>query len=150
MILDIFDSNLILNKLKMKHLLTTLFAVFITFTAANAQENKSATAQQEKTLTKEEKEAAKAKKEANLQEAFKAADLTAEEQQMVRTSLEARSAYKKSLKADTSLSEEDFNAKYKEFSKSEDEKYKAAFGEAKYKTFKATQKAQKEAAAAQK
>ena len=132
----------------MKHLLTTLFAVFITFTAVNAQENKSENAQQEKTLSKEEKEAAKAIKEANLQEAFKAADLTAEEQQMVRTSLEARSAYKKSLKADSSLSEEDFNTKYKEFSKSEDEKYKAAFGEAKYKTFKATQKAQKEAAQA--
>ena len=129
----------------MKHLLTSLFAVFITFTAANAQENKSAKTQQEKTLTKEEKEAEKAQREAKLQEAFKIAGLTAEEQQIVRTSLEARYAYKKSLKADTSLSEEDFTAKYKEFSKSEDEKYKTAFGEEKYKAFKAAQKAQKEA-----
>jgi hypothetical protein len=128
----------------MKHLLTTLFAVFITFTAANAQETSSA-AQPEKVLTKEEKAAQKAQKEANLIEAFKIAELTTEEQQLVRTSLEARSTYKKALKADTSLSEEEFNTKYKEFSKSEDEKYKAAFGAEKYKLFKDTQKAQKAA-----
>ncbi|MCF6128253.1 hypothetical protein L1S35_01105 [Flavobacterium sp. AS60] len=129
----------------MKHLLTTLFAVFITFTAANAQESTSTNTQQEKVLTKEEKAAQKAQKEANLQETFKAAGLTAEEQQMVRTSLEARSAYKKELKADTSLTEEEFNIKYKKFTSEEDQKYKAAWGEEKYKIFKATQKAQKEA-----
>lgn len=128
----------------MKHLLTTIFAVFITFTAANAQEANNA-APQEKVLTKEEKAAQKALKEANLQETFKAAGLTADEQQMVRTSLEARSAYKKLLKADTSLSEDEFNKKYKEFTRSEDEKYKAAWGDEKYKIFKDTQKAQKEA-----
>ncbi len=130
----------------MKHLFTSLFVLLITINIATAQEAKTSTnAPQEKILSKEEKAALKVQKEANLQEAFKTAGLTTDEQQMVRTSIEARSAFKKELKTDTSLSEEDFNAKYKEFSKAEDAKYKAAFGDEKYKSFKAVQKAQKEA-----
>lgn len=129
----------------MKHLLTTLFAVCLSFTAAVAQEKTADKAPQEKSLTKEEKAAAKAQKETDLQFAFKSAGLSASEQQMVRTSMEDRNAFKKSLKEDSSLSEDDLNAKYKEFSKAEDAKQKAAFGDDKYKAFKAIQKAQKEA-----
>ena len=44
----------------MKHLLTTLFAVCLSYTAAVAQEKEAEKAPQEKTVSKEEKEAAKA------------------------------------------------------------------------------------------
>ena len=59
------ESNINYSKKnQMKHLFTTLFAVCLSFTAAVAQE-KSDKAPQEKTMSKEEKAAAKAKKEAN-------------------------------------------------------------------------------------
>ena len=127
----------------MKHLVITLFLAFLSTSALSAQQS---TMSQEKTMSKEEKAAAKVKKESDLQDAFKAAGLSSSEQQMVRTSMDSRNAFKKSLKEDTSLSEDDFNAKYKEFSRNEDAKLKEAFGETKYKVFKATQKAQKESA----
>lgn len=129
----------------MKHLLTIIFAVFLSFTAITAREKPADKAPQEKTLSKEEKEAAKAKKEADLQEAFKTAGLTADEQQKVRTSMDDRSTFKKLLKTDSSLNEDDLNAKYKEFNKAQDAKLKEALGDAKYKAFKEVQKAQKEA-----
>jgi hypothetical protein len=121
----------------MKHLLTTLFVVFLSFNALSAQE---------KTLTKEEKAAAKVKKEADLQEAFKIAGFTSNEEELVRTSYAKRSTNYKVLKADTSFSEEDVKVKAKEFSASEDDMLKEKIGIAKYKVFKATQKVQKEAA----
>jgi hypothetical protein len=125
----------------MKHLLTMLFVAFLSCTAVVAQEKTS----EKPTMSKEEKEAAKAKKESDLQDAFKAAGLSASEQQMYRTAMDDRGAYKKSLKADTSLSEDDFNAKYKEYSKDQDAKLKEAYGADKYKAFKDAQKAQREA-----
>lgn len=130
----------------MKHLLTTLFAVCLSFTAAVAQEKAADKAPQEKTLTKQEKEAAKAKKEADLQEVFKIAGLTASEQEKVRAFAEERNSYKKLIKMDSSLSEEEFNEKNKEYGKAQDLKLKEAFGDTKYKAFKDAQKAQREAA----
>lgn len=129
----------------MKHLLTTIFAVCLSYTATVAQEKLSEKAPQEKTNSKEEKAAAKAKAEANLQEAFKTAGFTADDQQNYKSAMEERSAYKKSLKEDSSLSEDDFNTKYKEFTKAQDAKLKGLIGDSKIKTFKDTQKAQKEA-----
>lgn len=129
----------------MKHILTTIFAVCLSFTAAIASEKASDKAPQEQTLSKEEKAAAKAKKDADLQEAFKAAGFTALEEDLVKTSYAKRSANTKLLKADTSLSEEDVKAKSKEFSTAEDDMLKEKIGLNKYKAFKAVQKAQKEA-----
>lgn len=131
----------------MKHLFATLFAFCLSFTAAQAQENTVDKAPQEKVMSKQEKEAAKAKKEANLQEAFKAAGLTTEEQQLIRTSSAARSEYGKTLKADASLSDEDRKAKAKEFITAEDNKLREKMGQDKFKAFKSAQKAQREAAA---
>ena len=128
----------------MKHLLTTIFAACLSFTAAVAQEKTSA-APQEKTMSKEDKAAAKAKKEADLQEAYKTAGLSADEQQKVRAIMEEGNAYKKTLKADTSLSEDDIKAKSKEYGKASDAKVKELLGETKYKALKDKQKAQKEA-----
>jgi len=121
----------------MKHLLTTLFVVFLSCTAVVAQE---------KTMSKEEKEAAKVKKEADLKAAFKTAEFTSYDEELVRTSYANRSANTKKLKTDTSLSEDDVKAKSKEFSSDEDAVLKEKIGAPKYKAFKDAQKAQREAA----
>ena len=97
----------------MKHLFTTLFALCLSLTAANAQENATEKAQQEKVMTKEEKQAAREKKEADLIAAFNEAGLTIEEQQFYRKCAAERSENLKQLKADNSLTAEERKAKEK-------------------------------------
>lgn len=130
----------------MKHLFTTLFAVCLSLTAAVAQEKPADKASQEKTMTKEEKAAAKAKKEANLVDAFNQAGFSPEEQQLYRTSGLDRSNYVKKLKEDTALNDDERKAKAREFSVEEDTKLKEKIGAKKFKAFKDAQKAQREAA----
>lgn len=142
----------------MKHLLTTFFAICFSFTAAIAQEKtESTTKTPEKAISKEEKAAEKvkketekankeAKKEADFQEAIKTAGFSAREEEKVRAILQEVAVYKKSLKEDGSLTEDEAKAKSKEFSKDSDAKIKTAVGEIKYKIFKEVQKQQKEAA----
>ncbi|MBP8157565.1 MAG: hypothetical protein KAX93_04240 [Flavobacterium sp.] len=130
----------------MKHLLTTLFTVCLSFSAAVAQEKVADKAPQEKTMSKEDKAAAKAKKEADLQEAFKTAGLTADEQQKFKVIIDESSALNKAVKADTSLTDDEKMTKSKENTKARDAKVKELLGEAKYKALKDIQKAQKEAA----
>ena len=132
----------------MKHLLTTIIAVGFAFTGVQAQEKEAVKAPQEKTASKEDKAAAKAKKESDLLEAFKTAGITDEEQQKVRAIMDESSAFGKALKADASLSEEEKTAKSKEYGKAKDARLKELLGAEKYKTFKDVQKAQKEAAKA--
>ena len=132
----------------MKHLLTTIIAVGFAFTGIQAQEKEAVKAPQEKTASKEDKAAAKAKKEADLLEAFKTAGVTEDEQQKVRTIMDESSAFGKALKADASLSEEEKTAKSKEYGKAKDGRLKELLGAEKYKAFKDVQKAQKEAAKA--
>lgn len=130
----------------MKKLLLAAFITVGAFTTANAQNDaKFGTAA--KTTTKEEKEAAKAKKEADLAEAFTKAGLTADEQAKSRTILTESNEQTKPVKADASLSEDAKKEKLEAIYKERNDKLKAAMGDAKYKVFKATQKAQKEAAA---
>ncbi len=130
----------------MKHLLTTLFAVCLSFTAALAQEKTTNKAPQEKTMSKEDKAAAKAQKEADLQEAFKTAGLTADEQQKFKAIIDESATLNKAVKTDTSLSEEEKATKSKENTKARDAKVKELLGDVKYKALKDIQKAQKEAA----
>ncbi len=132
----------------MKHLLTTIIAVGFAFTGVQAQEKEAVKAPQEKTASKEDKAAAKAKKESDLLEAFKTAGVTDEEQQKVRAIMDESSAFGKTLKADASLSEEEKTAKSKEYGKAKDGRLKELLGAEKYKAFKDVQKAQKEAAKA--
>ena len=132
----------------MKHLLTTIIAVGFAFTGVQAQEKEAVKAPQEKTASKEDKAAAKAKKESDLLEAFKTAGITDEEQQKVRAIMDESSAFGKALKADASLSEEEKTAKSKEYGKAKDARLKELLGAEKYKAFKDVQKAQKEAAKA--
>ncbi len=129
----------------MKKLLIPIFAACLSFTAVVAQEKTSDKVPQEKMMSKEDKAAAKAKKETDLLDAFKTAGFTADEQQKTRDLTAESALLTKALKSDTSLSEDDLKAKSKEISKDRDDKIKALVGEMKYKTFKATQKAQKEA-----
>jgi hypothetical protein len=130
----------------MKYLLSTIMAIGFAFTGVQAQEANKAP--QEKTLSKEEKAAAKAKKEADLMEAFKTAGLTDDEQQKYRAIMEESSAFGKTLKADTTLSDEEKTAKSKEYGKAKDGRLKELLGAEKYKALKEVQKAQKEAAKA--
>ena len=132
----------------MKHLLTTIIAIGFTYSGVQAQEQVTLKAPQEKTISKEDKAAAKAKKESDLLEAFKTAGVTDEEQQKVRAIMDESSAFGKALKADASLSEEEKTAKSKEYGKAKDGRLKELLGAEKYKAFKDVQKAQKEAAKA--
>ena len=129
----------------MKHLFATLFAVCLSFAAATAQEKVADKASQEKMISKEDKAAAKAKKQADLQEAFNKAGLTSDEQQKTKTILEETGALNKTVKADASLSADQKMEKAKENTKARDAKLKNLLGD-KYKILKDIQKAQKEAA----
>ena len=132
----------------MKHLLTTIIAVGFTITGIHAQDKVTLKAPQEKTASKDDKAAAKAKKESDLLDAFKIAGITDEEQQKVRVIMDENAAFVKTLKADTSLSDEDRKAKNKEYYNVSNGKLKEIIGAEKYKAFKDAQKAQKEAAKA--
>lgn len=129
----------------MKTFLLAILLSAAVFTTAHAQ---NATAPAAKTMTKADKEAAKAKKEADLTEAFTKAELTAEEQKKCREVLDASNEQTKPVKADASLSDEAKKEKLDAIYKERNDNLKAIMGSAKYKVFKATQKAQKEAAVA--
>jgi hypothetical protein len=128
----------------MKYLLTTIMTIGFAITGVQAQEANKAP--QEKTLSKEEKAVAKAKKEADLMVAFKTAGLTEDEQQKYRAIMEESSALGKALKADATLTDEQKSEKSKEYSKAKEGKIKELLGVEKYKALKEVQKAQKEAA----
>lgn len=130
-------------------LLATLLAtaVFNTASAQTAVAAETPATAAAKTMTKAEKEAAKAKKEADLLEAFTKAGVTADEQLKYKAAVDASNEKTKPIKADASLSDADKKTKVDAIGKERNDNIKALFGEAKYKLFKATQKAQKEAAA---
>ena len=125
-----------------KFLLATLFATAILNTT-NAQTAATTVA---KTMSKEEKDAAKAKKETDLVEAFTKAGFSADEQTKYRAEVEAGNAKMRPIKADASLSEEDKKTKTDVINKERNDNLKTMLGEAKFKLFKATQKEQKETA----
>ena len=134
----------------MKHLLSTIIVLGLTCTAAVAQEKPAAKVVTEVSATLQSKESVKEKKEAELAAAFKAAGVTAEEEQKVRAILAESTAFYKTLKADASLDEEAIKARSKEYSTIRNANLKAALGDDKYKVFKQVQKEQKEAAEAAK
>ena len=123
-------------------LLATLLSAAV-FNTANAQ---TTTAASTNTMTKAEKEAAKAKKEADLVEAFNKAELTADEQAKCRTILDESNEKTKPVKADATLTEDARKVKLDAIYKERNDSLRAIMGDAKYKVFKATQKAQKESA----
>ncbi len=125
-----------------KLLLATLIATAVAGTT-QAQNDNPAT--MSKSASKAEKDAAKAKKEADLAEAFTKAELSADQQTQCRAILTASNDQTKPIKADATLTEEAKKEKLEAIYKERNDKLKAVMGDAKYKVFKATQKAQKEA-----
>jgi hypothetical protein len=125
---------------------TFLLATLLTATVFTTHAQ-TATTPATKTLTKAEKDAAKAKKEADLVEAFTKAGLSDDQQLKSRAALEASNELSKPIKADASLAEDVKKAKLDAIVKDRNDKLKTIMGDDKYKIFKATQKAQKEAAA---
>jgi hypothetical protein len=130
----------------MKHLFTTVIAVCLSLTAAQAQESATEKAPQEKMTIKEDKRTAREKKEAELIAAFNEAGLTIAEQQFYKKCAAERSENIKQLKADTSLSDEEKKAKEKEIITASNDKFKSELGDIKFKAFKNAQKLQREAA----
>jgi hypothetical protein len=129
----------------MKKLLLATFIATALFNTANAQTERTP-APATSSMTKAEKEAAKAKKEANLAEAFTKAGLTAEEQEKCRVVLTESNEKTKPIKADASLTEDAKKEKLETIYKQRNDDLKAIMGEDRYKIFKETQKAQKQAA----
>lgn len=127
-----------------KLLLATLIATAVAGTT-QAQNDNAPTFS--KAASKADKDAAKAKKEAELMEAFTKAELNAGQQAECRAILTASNDQTKPIKADATLSEDAKKEKLEAIYKERNDKLKAVMGDAKYKVFKATQKAQKEAAA---
>ena len=124
-------------------------SVFANAQAQSATATTDANTAAKKTMTKADKEAAKAKKEADLVEAFTKAGLTSAEQDKARAVLAEFNDKTKPVKDDAGLSEDERKAKLDDIYKERNEQLKIVMGDAKYKLFKAAQKAQKEAAAAQ-
>lgn len=133
----------------MKKVFLSLLILGITLgAAAQKTAEPQAPAMAQPKMSKEQKDAMKAKKEAELAEAFKKAELTEEQQKNARAVLDAYNEKSKALKADAAMSADDRKAKIDELSKEKNEKLKEVMGEAKNKLFKQAQKSQKEAAAA--
>ena len=123
-----------------KIMMVTLFAAVV-FNTAQAQTNMTSTT---KAITEEQKNAAKVKKAENLIEAFTKAGLSNDEQLKARTELDESNEKIKSIKADSSLSDDDKRTKVIAINKERKENLKAIMGEAKYELFEATQKMQRQ------
>lgn len=128
-----------------KILLTTIFVTCLTLTAM-AQEKAAVNTPPEKTAPKEDKEAAKAKKEADLLEVFKIAAITPEEQVKMRELIAESGEYGKQLRADPDFTDEEKILKAKVYSKIKNARMKELLGEAKYKVYRDSVNAQKNSA----
>ena len=120
-------------------LMATLFASAI-FTTAHAQT--AAT----KTMSEQQKNAANAKKEANLLEAFNKAGLTDAEQLNCKALINASAEKIADIKADALLSEDDKKTAIAAIYVERNDQLQSIMGDAKYKVFKATQIEQRQSA----
>ncbi len=127
----------------MKKMFLCLVAFISIYSFVNAQD--VAVKAEAPKLTKEQKAEMAAKKEADLVELFKRADLTADQEKQVRAAMDEASAKNKVIKSDAALSEDDKKAKMKEVSDAKNAKLKEIMGADKYKAYNTAKKAQKEA-----
>ena len=97
-----------------------------------------------KELTKEQQETLAARKEADLIELFKRADLNDEQQAKSRAVMADFSLQATAIKADNTLTNEDKTAKIKVLSEAKENKLKEIMGEFQYKAFVTARTAQKE------
>lgn len=116
-------------------------------TLATAQEAKKEirpASIEQQPISKEQREAMKAKKEADLTEAFKRAEITEEQQKKAREIMADAAAKNKELR-NSNVSEEEKMAKKKVNDETKNTQLKELFGEAKYKVFTKTLKELKDA-----
>ncbi|MGG9972405.1 hypothetical protein ACQ33O_11475 [Ferruginibacter sp. SUN002] len=99
-------------------------------------------------LTKEEKAAQKAKKEADLTSALIETGLTADQQTAVRETLEEAEEKNKEIKKNDALTDAEKTAKKDEVNSAKNDKLKQIMGAEKFKVWSAIRKKQKEATAA--
>lgn len=98
-------------------------------------------------MTKEQKAAAKIKKEQDLADSFKEAGFTKAEENKVRAILDDANEKSKELKTDDTLSEDEKAAKKEEINQEKNAKIKEVIGAEKNKLWNSIRKKQKEAAA---
>ena len=123
----------------MKKLFVTVFALCAIATATNAQTTKMAQVpKMEKAMTSK---GTKESRETKFADAFKAANLNADEQSKAKAILEESHTNMKAVKTNATMSAAEKVAKFKELSKDKNTKMKAALG-AKYKAFKEAMKAE--------
>lgn len=99
-------------------------------------------------LTKEEKAAQKAKKEADLTAALTETGLTADQQTLVRATLKEAEEKGKEIKNDDALTDDEKAAKKEEVNSAKNDKLKQIMGADKFKIWNAIRKKQKEATTA--
>lgn len=128
-----------------KTLLTIIFALCLSLMAV-AQEKVADKDSPEKTASKEDKEAAKAKKEANLMEVFKIVGITPEEQVKMREFIAESGDYGKQLRADPDFTDEEKILKAKVYAKIKNARMKELLGDARYKAYREAVNAQRNAA----
>ena len=97
-------------------------------------------------LTKEEKAAKKAKKEADLTAALTETGLTTDQQTLVRSTLTGAEEKNKEIKNDDALTDAEKAAKKEEVDSAKNDKLKQIMGADKFKVWNAVRKKQKEAA----
>ncbi len=99
-------------------------------------------------LTKEEKAAQKAKKEADLTAALTETGLTADQETLVRATLKEAEEKGKEIKNNDALTDDEKAAKKEEVNNAKNDKLKQIMGADKFKTWNAIRKKQKEATTA--
>ena len=121
----------------MKKLLVTVFALGAIATVSHAQTTKMAQSpKMEKAMTSK---GTKESRDAKYADAFKAANLSADEQSKAKSILDESHASMKAVKTNATMSAAEKDSKLKELSRDKNTKLKAALG-AKYKAFKAAMK----------
>ena len=135
----------------MKKIFVSMLVATTLFATAQAQTERAVSntpTTDAKVMTQEEKDAAKAKKEALLAEAFAKAGVAADVQEKAKAMLKAYNEKAKAVKGNADITEDAKKSQLEAIYKDKDEQLKSILGDDKYKIFKDTQKAQKEAAKA--
>lgn len=132
----------------MKHLLTTLFIVFISLTTVAQETDEGditgkAVSKKEAEAIKAKKQAVKRKKEANLIEVFKVIQATSEEQAKMREFIKESGEYGKELRSDPDFTDEEKIMKAKVYAKIKNARIRELLGDDRYKLYRDTTNAQK-------
>ena len=129
-----------------KMIFTVLVCSAIGFTASAQEQNEKVAPPmaQNQMMTKEQREAMKQKREAEMNEAFNAAELTDAQKSDSREAMEMANKSKRELRNDASLSDDQKKEKMKAIDEEQKAKLAKIMGEEKFKKFREYQKKAKE------